>query len=53
MIPSKERRQTAQIVVAGTVALPFISFRRAVAIVLDGAGPEKALEDLKKEPRKS
>src|ERR1700675_1766049 len=34
MIPSKDRQQTAKIVVATTVALSFISFWRAAAIVL-------------------
>jgi hypothetical protein len=34
MIHSKERQQAAQVVVATTVALSFISFWRAAAIVL-------------------
>src|ERR1700688_3346566 len=34
MIPSKDRQTTARIVVATTVALSFISFWRAAAIVL-------------------
>jgi hypothetical protein len=46
MIPPKDRQQIAPIVVAATVALSFIS-------ILDGSRPEKVLEDLKKELRKS